>query len=141
VKLRLFGFVATVIAVVVLVGSLVAGLGGAAGDDAWLAPAARPVPGEGERIRVEVLNSAGIVGLARDVTEQLRSAGYDVVYYGNAGRLARDSSVVLDRAGNAPAVARVAESLGIPRVEVALDTTLYLEATVILAPDWPSLPR
>lgn len=130
------GFGATGAAVLVLLGSLVLGLRGgpeAEADDMMVGPAS---PLLRERIRVEVLNSAGITGLAREVTERLRAEGFDVVYYGNAGRLARDSTVILDRSGDAGAVRQLGIALGIDRFETALDTTLYVEATVILGPDW-----
>lgn len=134
---RALGFIVTVAAVLALVASLVLGVGGA--PEVTVEPPAidRSVPGVGtERIRVEVLNAAGIAGLARRVTEDLRAQGFDVVYYGNAGSMARDSTTILDRTGNEVAVAVLAAALGIDRVEVAIDTTLYLEATVVLAPDW-----
>lgn len=132
---------ATMAAVLVLLGSLVAGLGAPLPDANWPLRAETIASGSDGRLRVEVLNGAGVSGLAREVTERLRALGYDVVYYGNAGSLTRDSSVVLDRAGDPVASARVAEDLGIPRIEAAADTTLYLEATVILGPDWPELQK
>lgn len=87
------------------------------------------------RGRVEVLNAAGRAGLARRATEQLRAGGYDVVYFGNA-ESRRDSSVVLDRVGQ-PAIARGAgERLGIGRVRTEPDSTLLLDATILLGADW-----
>ncbi|MEX2583138.1 MAG: LytR C-terminal domain-containing protein [Gemmatimonadota bacterium] len=135
-KLRLLGFGLTVISVAVLLISLVTGVRtGGAGDDAEVL--VRPgVATVDERIRVEVLNGAGIAGLARSVTESLRADGFDVVYYGNAGSLARDSTTILDRSGNEEAIDAVARALEIDRVETAIDTTLYLEATIVLGSDW-----
>jgi hypothetical protein len=87
------------------------------------------------RGRVEVLNAAGRGGLARRATEQLRRAGYDVVYFGNAAER-RDSSLVLDRVGR-PEIARGAgERLGIVRVRTERDSTLLLDATILLGGDW-----
>jgi hypothetical protein len=140
VKLRTIGFGLTTAAVLVLLGSLILGLRGepeVSGDGFEGPGAARRL--EESPVKVEVLNGAGITGLAREVTQQLRDDGFDVVYYGNAGSLARDSTTVLDRAGNPEAAHAVGEALGVDRVEVALDTTLYLEATVILGRDWPSI--
>lgn len=137
--LRTLGFTLTMVAVAVLLGSLVLGLRGAAEPLPDEPPPVSVLTGQGERIRVEVLNGAGISGLAREVTESLRAEGFDVVYYGNAGSLARDSTAVLDRAGNRAAVEAVARALRVARIETAIDTTLYLEATVVLAPDWPAL--
>src|SRR5689334_15985832 len=48
--------------------------------------------------RIEVLNATGRSGLARAASEQLRAAGYDVVYFGSRGPNAK-TSVVIDRVG------------------------------------------
>jgi hypothetical protein len=133
---RSVAFLATLAAVVLLLGSLVLGMRESTAH-IDLGPLGQPTPElPRERIRVEVLNASSVAGLAREVTQRLRSAGFDVVYYGNAGRMTRDSSVVVDRIGNADAAARVAAALGVDRIETAIDTTLYLDATVILAPDF-----
>lgn len=137
--LKNLGFVLTIGAVLVLLGSMVMGLRGIAGEGAYEVATFGETP-EGppqERIRVEVLNAAGISGLARRVTDRLRDAGFDVVYYGNArGDLDRDSTTILDRIGNEAAVTALADELGVYRIEAAIDTTLYLEATVIVGDDW-----
>ncbi len=138
-KPRLAGLLVTSLAVLLLLGSLVMGLQRPPTLDGW-----EPVPVSAlrvgdERIRVEVLNGAGVAGLARETTERLRASGFDVVYYGNAGSLARESTVVLDRGRNPSAVAQVARELGIDRIETVPDTSAYLEATVILAPDWAGI--
>jgi hypothetical protein len=137
VKLRLAGFLLTITVVLVLLGSLVAGLRGV---PAGVEVAAEPTPPRTpfvprERVRVEVLNGSGVPGLARDVTRDLRAAGFDVVHYGNAARSDQDSTLVIDRIGNPSAAAAVAAALGVIRFETALDTTLYLEATVVLGRD------
>ncbi|HUE97155.1 MAG TPA: LytR C-terminal domain-containing protein [Longimicrobiaceae bacterium] len=143
--LRTLGFGLTVIAVVALLASLVLGLRAPAGQRtiepvASVAAPAHPPPSE--RIRVEVLNAAGVSGLAARVTQRLRAAGFDVVYYGNAsGALDRDSTTLLDRSGNVAAVTALAHELGIEKIETAIDTTLYLEATLILAEDWEEIQR
>jgi hypothetical protein len=86
--------------------------------------------------RVEVLNASGRAGLARAATDRLRHAGYDVVFFGNAPAAAGDSSIVLDRTGT-DAVARAAAShLGIAAVATCVDTTLFVDATVIIGADW-----
>lgn len=136
-RLRLAGLLLTLAAVAVLATSLVAGLGGAAGKgEAPGAPEALPA----HRVRVEVLNAAGVSGLARAVTERLRLEGFDVVYYGNApASFSRDTSVVVDRAGDPAAARQVADVLRIARVRTLADTTLYLEATVVVGRDWAGL--
>lgn len=92
------------------------------------------------RGRLEVLNAAGRAGLARQATETLRTGGFDVVFFGNAPARA-DSSEVIDRAGR-PEIARAAaERLGIRRVRSDPDSTLLLDATVVLGRDWGQAPR
>ncbi len=86
--------------------------------------------------RVEVLNGAGIEGLARSATRALREQGFDVVYFGNAPSFDRTKSLVLDRGGPATEGRAVAEALGIPEMRSEPDSTLLLEATVILGSDW-----
>jgi len=134
------GIAATVILVAALSGSLIAGL--LSGEPRESAEPGDPVAAiDGERIRVEVLNGAGVSGLARDVTRMLRDRNFDVVFYGNAPGGLRDSSVVLDRSGDVADARRVADALGIRAVRSEPDTALYLEATVILGADWRDRPE
>jgi hypothetical protein len=93
-----------------------------------------------ERVRVEVRNASDRSGLARAATDVLRSQGFDVVFYGNAGELEPDSSVVLDRVGRVDMARSVADALGIPRVLSDPDSNLYLDVTVVLREDWTA-PR
>lgn len=138
-RMRLLAFVGVSMAVLVLVGSLLSGMG--AGDAGVLPVRRGPVDAaDEERIRVEVLNAAGITGLARGATDRLRSAGYDVVYYGNAESFGRDTSVVLDRIGRPEAARSVARSIGIPVVRERRDSSLYLDVTVIIGADWTGIP-
>lgn len=88
-------------------------------------------------VRVEVLNGAGVGGLARNATRRLRDAGFDVVFFGNASRFDHPRSMVLDRAGQPGATRAVAATLGIDSTAAAPDSTLMLEVTVILGEDWP----
>lgn len=92
-------------------------------------------PDEDRRGRIDVRNATTRPGLAADVTGRLRDAGFDVVYFGNAD-VVPDSSAVIDNIGN-PSIARaVADELGIRRVLTRVDSTLYLDATVILGVDF-----
>lgn len=134
--LRWVGFITTVVAVLVLIGSMLAGLGQGRDAPPPSLSASGILPDQGEPIGVEVLNGSGIAGAARAATDQLRALRFDVKLYGNAASSDRDSSVVLHRRGDPAAARSVAEALGIPRVETEIDTTLYLEATVILGKDW-----
>ena len=96
-------------------------------------------PVERARIRVQVRNGSGIPGAAAEVTEYLRDAGFDVVDFGNAEEFDEARTVVIDRVG-APARAReVAGALqGVP-IRSAIDTTLYLDVTVLVGRDAPGL--
>lgn len=91
--------------------------------------------------RVEVLNASRRSGIARQATLELRDAGYDVVYYGNASAADEEQSMVLDRVGD-PAVARgAARVLGITAVDTRIDSTRQVEASIILSSDWRSAPE
>lgn len=92
------------------------------------------------RGRLEVLNGAGRAGLARHATDLLRGGPFDVVYFGNA-RARLDSSEVIDRSGRLEIARAAAERLGITRVRSEPDSTLLLDATVVLGRDWPPAPR
>lgn len=96
-----------------------------------------PDSGDRARVRVEVLNGAGTAGLARDATHALRAHGFDVVFFGNAGRFDHPRSFVIDRTGEPERARDVAAMLGIDSVTTVIDSSLMLEATVILGDDWP----
>ncbi len=89
-----------------------------------------------ERVRVEVLNAGGVAGLAREVTNQLRDDGFDVVQFGNAGSLDRDSTMVIDRVGRDELAEGVANALGIRNVLSEPDSNLFVDVTVLLGRDW-----
>ena len=91
----------------------------------------------GDRPRVEVLNGAGVPGLARRATQHLRDRGVDVVHFGNASSFGRESTVVVARSDDLDAARRVAGALGLDTIEVEPDPELYLDATVQLGRDWP----
>lgn len=92
------------------------------------------------RVRVEVLNGGGHAGAAREGRDVLREAGFDVVFFGNAGTFDRDSSVVLDRVGRLESARDVADALGIRLVRTEVDANLYLDVTVVLGKDWAPRP-
>ncbi|MGD2151769.1 MAG: LytR C-terminal domain-containing protein [Gemmatimonadales bacterium] len=91
---------------------------------------------DGRRIRVEVLNGAGVDRLAVRATERLRELDFDVVYYGNLEPFDRDSSVAIARLDDLEPARRVADVLGLHRVLHQRDANLYLDVTVILGSDW-----
>jgi len=94
-------------------------------------------PGNAGGGRIEVLNGTNRGGLARAVTERLRDAGFDVVGIGNYRTdPLPDSSFVIDRTGD-PTIARsVADRLGIRFVVTRPDSTLFVDASVIVGADW-----
>jgi hypothetical protein len=97
------------------------------------APGRAPVPAGRARIRVEVLNAAGVAGLADRATDHLRSRGFDVVGYGNAAAAPR--TAVLDRVSS-PALAReVAGELGGAPVATRLAPDGLVDVTVVLGAD------
>jgi hypothetical protein len=133
--LRLAGLLAVVAVVLVLAGSLLLGRFGDAPPPEEPHAAGARAP-DGTRVTVEVLNAAGLPGLARGATRQLREAGFDVVYFGNAHEFGQDSTLVLDRSGKPEAARRVAENLGVERVIDRPDSTLLLDVTVVIGRDW-----
>lgn len=136
-RVRLAAMVLSVAVALALLGSLIAGLGRGSAAPRGSSPSADEGPVRPrERIRVEVLNAAGVPGLARAATQRLRDAGLDVVYYGNASTFGRDSSVVLVRLDDRAAARRVGEAAGIDRIRAERDTTLYVDVTVVLGRDW-----
>jgi hypothetical protein len=117
------------------------GLGLRRPGDIVAADPAPTVPGVFSGRRVEVLNGVSKTGLARNATDLLRAAGYDVVYFGNAGRLREKNSIVLDRVGRPDIARAVAAQLQITRTETRRDASRLVEVTVILGDDWVSRQR
>lgn len=138
-KVQTIGLVATLAAVGVLVGSLAFGLDGTGSPapvvavDGAPGPVVEPAAG---RVRVEVLNASGRTGLARVATRHLRDRGFDVVSFGNASGRAGQPSQVIDRVGKRAAAGDVAEALGIGRVTEEPDSSVMVDATVVLGKDW-----
>ncbi len=124
------------ILVAAFIASFVAGLRSGREGGRAAGAAAPSVLALDRRIRVEILNAAGRGGLAREATRRLRAGGFDVVHFGNAREFGLEESVVIDRAGDAEAAARVAAELGIAEVRSEPDPEIMLEATVLLGLDW-----
>jgi len=93
----------------------------------------------GVRVRVEVLNASGRRGLARRATMYLRDLGYDVVANGNAAER-RDSTLVLQRAGQAEWARRAGRAVGGAAVEARPDSSRHVDVTVLLGRDWQPPP-
>ena len=88
------------------------------------------------RVTVEVLNAGGVSGVARRATAALRSAGFDVVSFGNANSFDQVESVVVDRIGDPNPALLVASVLGIRNVRSEPDSNLYLDISVLLGSQW-----
>ena len=88
------------------------------------------------RVTVEVLNAGGVSGVARAATAALRSAGFDVVSFGNASSFDQVESVVVDRIGDPNHALSVASVLGIRNVRSEPDSNLYLDISVLLGSQW-----
>jgi hypothetical protein len=97
-----------------------------------------PRPSSADIVQVEVLNGAGVSGLARQATEYLRSQGFDVVDVGNAAPTT--TSHVLDRVGDPQSALRVAQALGLDDGAVRPDSGAYfLDCTVVIGQDYQRL--
>lgn len=94
-----------------------------------------PIPGERDRITVEVLNGTGIDGLARETTRRLRREGIDVVYFGDASEDPVESTRVLVRRGDSTAALRVRAALGRGSIVMERNAGLLLDVTVLLGTD------
>ena len=88
------------------------------------------------RVTVEVLNAGGVSGVAREATAVLRSAGFDVVSFGNASSFDQVESVVVDRIGDPISALSVASVLEIRNVRSEPDSNLYLDISVLLGSQW-----
>ncbi len=94
----------------------------------------------GVRVKVEVLNTTHVRGLARRATFYLRDRGFDVVDLGTtAGE--RDSTVVLDRSRHPDWARLAARALGRARVDERPDSSRYVDLTVLLGATWRPPPQ
>ena len=88
-------------------------------------------------IRVEVLNGCGIPRLARGVSWELRRLGLDVVSVGDARQQDFERTVIVERRSEKLRNARrLAATIGCTNILKDVDSTLYLEATLILGSDY-----
>ena len=87
------------------------------------------------RVRVEVLNATTTPRLAMAATRLLRERGFDVVSTGNH-TVRRDTTLVLDRTGKPQWSRLVAGVLGARLVQTRVDTSRYVDVTVLLGADW-----
>ncbi|MBN2732117.1 MAG: LytR C-terminal domain-containing protein [Balneolaceae bacterium] len=95
----------------------------------------------GNVIQLEVLNGAGVAGLADQFTSTLRKNGFDVVQTGNFDNFDMQQTTVISRTMNKDNARRVAEALGIDETQILVEASddFYLDATVVIGSDYRSL--
>ena len=89
----------------------------------------------GAHVRVEVLNATDTKGLARRAMLVMRSAGFDVVFFGNSAERS-DTTLILDRSGHADWAALASRAMGVARVEEKADSSRFLDLTVLVGRNW-----
>lgn len=89
----------------------------------------------GTRIRVRVLNTTSIRGLARSATFTLRELGYDVVDF-DSERGNRETTLILAHTARTDWAKRLQRAVGTTAMESRADTSRYLDFTVLIGRDW-----
>jgi hypothetical protein len=100
----------------------------------------RSIPGEGDRVVAEVLNTTNVLGLARAATHRLRDGGIDVVAVGSDTGAVLDSTQILVRRGPLEPGERVAAVLGVGRPRLLPDPSRLVDVTVRLGRDFLGRP-
>jgi len=92
-------------------------------------------------LEVEVLDGAGSMRAAQQMTNILRAQGYDVVEMKRNNGEIEERTFIFDRSGNLDAVRKLAMVLGVPpdKVFQKIDRTLYLDITVVVGKDYSRL--
>lgn len=92
-------------------------------------------------IQMEVLNGAGIPGLATRYTSSLRQFGFDVVETGNFDHFNVINSMVISRNGEMENARRVARAIGISEQFILREESpdFYLDVTLVIGADFESL--
>jgi hypothetical protein len=89
----------------------------------------------GAHVRVEVLNATDTKGLARRAMLVMRSAGFDVVFFGNSP-VRTDTTLILDRSGHADWAALASRAMGVSHVQEKPDSSRFLDLTVLVGRNW-----
>lgn len=95
----------------------------------------------GDVIQVEVLNGAGVSGLAGNFTSTLRSNGFDVVQTGNFDNFDMEETVVISRDFDTSSAEKVARALGVSEENILVEASddFYLDATIVIGADFNTL--
>jgi len=92
-------------------------------------------------LEVEVLDGAGSMRAAQQMTDILRAQGYDVVEMKRNNGEIEERTFILDRSGNLDAARKLATVLGVSQDKVfqKIDRTLYLDISVVMGKDYSRL--
>ncbi len=92
-------------------------------------------------LEVEVLDGAGNMRAAQQMTNILRVQGYDVVEMKKNNSGVEERTFIFDRSGNLDAARKLATVLGVSQDKVfqKIDRTLYLDITVVMGKDYSRL--
>jgi calcineurin-like phosphoesterase len=85
---------------------------------------------------VEVLNGCGRRGVGERATEILSDKGFDVMFVGNADDYGYEKTLLVDRSGDPSKAVAIGEALGTGMVVHQVNTSSYVEVTVILGKDF-----
>jgi hypothetical protein len=86
-------------------------------------------------VTVLVLNGCGAEGLGLKTTKLLRSHGFDVVDFRNAGRVDYAESIVIDRAGDTGVALDIARLIGTNNVIQQIPGTPLVDVVLIIGAD------
>lgn len=86
-------------------------------------------------VTVLVLNGCGAEGLGLKATKLLRSHGFDVVDFRNAGRFDYAESIVIDRAGDTGVALDIARLIGTNNVVQQIPGTPLVDVVLIIGAD------
>ncbi|PWN05225.1 LytR C-terminal domain-containing protein [Rhodohalobacter mucosus] len=92
-------------------------------------------------IQMQVLNGAGVPGLATRYTGSLRQYGFDVVETGNFDHFDVEKTLVISRNGQMENAQRVARAIGVSEQYILREESpdFYLDITLVIGADYDSL--
>lgn len=92
-------------------------------------------------IQMQVLNGAGVPGLATRYTGSLRQYGFDVVETGNFDHFDVENTFVISRNGQMENAQRVARAIGVSEQYILREESpdFYLDITLVIGADYESL--
>ena len=92
-------------------------------------------------IQMQVLNGAGVPGLATRYTGSLRQYGFDVVETGNFDHFNVENTFVISRNGQMENAQRVARAIGVSEQYILREESpdFYLDITLVIGADYESL--